>query len=72
MNLSAAVVFQVTEAATGGVLKKFTKFLRLATSLKKRLQHRCFPVNFVKFLKTPFLHNTPWRLLLKLALTLFA
>ena len=28
--------------------------LRSATLLKKRLWHRCFPVNFVKFLKTPF------------------
>ena len=29
--------------------------LRPASSLKKRLWHRCFPANFVKFLKTPFL-----------------
>ena len=27
--------------------------------------HRCFPVNFVKFLRTPFLQNTSGRLLLK-------
>ena len=26
--------------------------------LKKGLWHRCFPVNFVKFLRTPFLQNT--------------
>ena len=26
-----------------------------ATLLKKRLCHRCFPVNFAKFLRTPFL-----------------
>ena len=32
--------------------------LRSATSLKKRLWHGCFPVNFVKFLRTPFLQNT--------------
>ena len=25
---------------------------------KKRLWHRCFPVNFAKFLRTPFLLNT--------------
>ena len=53
-----------------GVLKKFTKFtgkhlcqslffnkvasLRPATLLKKRLWHRCFLVNFVKFLRTTF------------------
>ena len=38
--------------------------LRPATLLKKRLWHRCFPVNFVKFLTTPFLQNTSGRLLL--------
>ena len=32
-----------------GVLKNFTKFRG------KHLWHRCFPVNFVKFLRTPFL-----------------
>ena len=59
-----------------GVLRNFTKFtgkhlchslflnLRPATSLKKRLWHRCFPVIFVKFLRTPFLQNTSGRLLL--------
>ena len=26
--------------------------------LQKRLQHRCFPVKFMKFLKIPFLQNT--------------
>ena len=29
--------------------------LRPATLLKKRICHRCFPVNFVKFVRTPFL-----------------
>ena len=63
-----------------GVLRNFTKFtgkhlcqslffnnvagLRPATLLKKRLWHRCFPVNFAKFLRTPFLQNTYGRLLL--------
>ena len=62
------------------LLKNFTKFtgkhlyqslffnkvagLRPATLLKKRLWHRCFPVNFVKFLRTSFLHNTSGRLFL--------
>ena len=57
------------KAATRGVLRNFTKFtgkylfqslffnkvsgLRPATLFKKRLWHRCFPVNFVKFLRTP-------------------
>ena len=57
-----------------GVLRNFAKFtgkhlcqslyfnkvagLRPATLLKKRLWHRCFPVNFVKFLRNLFLQNT--------------
>ena len=57
------------------VLRNFTKFtgkhlcqklffnkfegLMPATLLKKRLWHMCFPINFVKFLRTPFLHRTP-------------
>ena len=36
----------------------------LKTLLKKRLWHRRFPLNFVKFLRTPFLQNTSRRLLL--------
>ena len=54
-----------------GVLRNFVKFirkhlcqklffnkvagLRPGTLLKKGLWLRCFPVNFVKFLRTPFL-----------------
>ena len=65
-----------------GVLKNFAKFsgkhlyqslfiskvadLRPATLLKKRLQNRCFPVNFVKFLRTAFFIEHCWWLLLKL------
>ena len=40
--------------------------LRPATLLKRRLWHRCFPVNCIKFLRTRFLQNTYGRLLLKL------
>ena len=36
--------------------------LRPATLLKKRLWHKSFPVNFAKFLRTPFLQNTSGRL----------
>ena len=39
--------------------------LRAATLLKKRLWHMCFPVNFVKFLRTPFFIKHFWWLLLK-------
>ena len=37
---------------------------RPATLLKKRLWGRCFPVNFVKFLRTPFCTEHLWWLLL--------
>ena len=37
--------------------------LRTATLVKKRPWHRCFPVNFMKFLGIPFLQNTSGRLL---------
>ena len=37
--------------------------LRPATLLKKRLWHRYVPVNFAKFLRTPFLQNTSGQLL---------
>ena len=55
-----------------GVLRNFTKFTRkhLYQSLFSDKVaglipwHRCFPVNFAKFLRTPFLQNTSGRLLL--------
>ena len=65
-----------------GTLKDFAKFtgkhlyqslffnkvagLRPATLLKKRLWHRCFPVNFVKLLRTLFfIEDCLWLLLLQ-------
>ena len=39
--------------------------LRPATLLKKRLWHRCFPVNFAKFLQTPFIIEHLWWLLVE-------
>ena len=48
-----------SEAVTRGVLSEKV-FL-----LKKRLWHRCFPVNFAKFLRTSVLQNTSGRLLLE-------
>ena len=32
--------------------------LKTCNFIKKKLRHRCFPVNIVKFLRTPFLQNT--------------
>ena len=55
-----------------GVLKNFTNFrakleslfnkltgLRTSKFIKKRHEHRCFPVKFAKFLRTPFFNRTP-------------
>ena len=41
--------------------------LRPATFLKKKPWYRCFPVNFVKFLRTPFFTEHLWWLLLEIA-----
>ena len=38
--------------------------LEACNFIKKRLQHRCFPVNIAKFLRAPILKNTCQRLLL--------
>ena len=38
--------------------------LRPATLFKKKLWHRCFPVNFAKFARTVFLLEHFWWLLL--------
>ena len=45
-NTCARVSFLIKLQAAG---------YRPATLLKKRIWQRCFPVNFVKFLRTPFL-----------------
>ena len=47
------------------VHRNFVKFTgKPASLLKKRLWHRCFPVNFTNFLGTTFLQNTSGLLLL--------
>ena len=45
----------------------FNKIADLGPAIlfKKRLWHRCFPVNFVKFLRTPFYTEHLWWLLLQ-------
>ena len=39
--------------------------LKACNFIKKRIQHEHFPVNIVKYLRTPFLKNLGERLLLK-------
>ena len=70
--IGSAYTVYASEAATRGVLLKSvslkisqnSKSFRLGTLWKKRLRHRCCPVNFVKFLRTPFLQNISGQLLL--------
>ena len=50
-NTSARVSFLINLQALG---------LRPATLLKRRLWHTCFPVNFVKFLRTPIFIEHIW------------
>ena len=69
-----------------GVLGNFPKFTgkhlcrvyfliklqaRPANLLRRRLWHMCFPVNFEKFLRTPFLQNTSGGLLLDIVFILY-
>ena len=52
-----ADILQIAEEVIGRCSAKKC-VLRPATLLKKRLRLWCFPVNFVKFLRTLFLQNT--------------
>ena len=57
-----------------GALRDFAKFtrkhllikLQVLSFIKKETLAQVFPVNFAKFLRTPFLQNTSGRLLLKI------
>ena len=55
--LKISQIFQ--ENTCWRVFFKKVAHLRAATLLKKRLWYRCFPVNFMKFLKTPFYRTPP-------------
>ena len=59
-NTCARVPFLIKLQASG---------LMPATISKKRLWHRCFPVNFAKFLRISFLQNTSGRLLLDIVIS---
>ena len=79
LTLEGKIKLLDSEATTGGIYKisqnsqentRAISFLinklqtAPATLLKKRPWHRCFHVNFGKFLRTPFLQNTSGRVLL--------
>ena len=72
-NIAVPMLWHWRCSVRKGVLINFAKFTEkhLCQSLffnrkillKKQLWHRCFPANFAKFLRTPFLQNTSGRLL---------
>ena len=53
-------LFAVYVRATDLIASLGSEGLRPATLLKKNLWHRCFPVNFAKFLRTPFFTEHIW------------
>ena len=54
------------------VLSRFNKIAVFLSIIKKRLQHRCFPVKYTKFLRTTVLKKLyEWLLLLILITLLF-
>ena len=53
--METSVYILISELFTESYDDSYTgKHLRPATLLKKRLKHRCFQVNFAKFLRPPF------------------
>ena len=58
---------EISQNSQGNTCARDSFLIKLlpATLLKKTLRHSCFPVNFEKFLRTPFLRNTSRRLLLE-------
>ena len=74
--VSFRLIFDVFQKQSFGVVlqnscsEKFRRFhqktsvLKACNFHKKRLQHRCFPVKFVKILRAPFFAEHLWWLLL--------
>ena len=66
------VFLEISQNSLEGTCVRFSFLIKLQASglqlsLKKQLRHRCFPINFLKFLRTPFLMEHLWWLLLNLA-----
>ena len=61
------VFLEILQNSQGNVWARVSFLIKLQapiTLLKKRLWHRCFPVNFTKFLRTTFFTEHLWWLLL--------
>ena len=51
-------------------ISQYTVKFQLCNVIKKRIQHRCFPVNIAKFLRTPIFKNICKTLLLSVSIGL--
>ena len=68
INLGSVVYSRTNDALTFSLSNCF----QVCNFIKKRLQHRCFPVNIAKFLKTPNLKNIWERLLMHVILSIIS
>ena len=62
------VFLEILQSLQENACVRVSILIKLQTEACKRLWHRCFSVNFAKFIRTPFLTEQLWWLLLKKAL----
>ena len=59
------VFLKISQNSQENTCARVSFLIKLLDLLKNRLWHSCFPVDFAKFLRTPFLENTFGLLLLE-------
>ena len=64
--LSILEAFSLLLSSRGLCIKALPNLNWICKNIKKRLQHRCFPLKFAKFWRTPILNNICERLLLQI------
>ena len=64
------VFLEISQNSLENTCHRASFLIKLQTLFKKRLWHRCFPVNFAKFLRTPFFTEHLRWLLLKAVFSL--
>ena len=58
------VSLEILQKSQKNTCAKVSFLIELQAFIKKRLWHRCFPVNFAQFLRTPYTIKQLWWLLL--------
>ena len=58
------VFLEISQNSQENTCARVSFLIKFSTLFKKRLWHRCFPVKFAKFLRTPFFIEHHWWLLL--------